>query len=69
MPTRQQLVDGLEKLAITMANAGAKITNMRFNACRKCLDGDMKPNGTASWQNRWTCNKCGDHESKRRERR
>ncbi len=59
MPTRQQLVDALEQLGTAMANAGAK----RFNACQQCRDGNMKPNGTASWQNRWTCDKCGHHES------
>lgn len=29
--------------------------------CPSCADGWLQCTGTPSWQNRWTCNKCGTH--------
>jgi len=30
-----------------------------FLACRKCLLGEYRSKPTASWMNRWKCDKCG----------
>ncbi len=35
-----------------------------YARCRKCLVGDYQSRGTASWQNRWVCNNCGDEVSR-----
>lgn len=61
--TNEQL-DSLAKFAVEWVKAGGKI-ELQVAPCKKCgsqerYQSDPLPN----WMNRWTCPKCGRHESR-----
>jgi transposase-like protein len=57
-------VDSIMAQAFAAIKSGAKV-HIELSPCPKCGATDRYTNtGTPNWQNRWTCPKCGRHESR-----
>ncbi len=59
-------VDALAKVVAEHVKAGGTIEVIPYaEACPKCKQAVLyRYNGSPNWQNRWTCPKCGRHESR-----
>lgn len=64
MPTKRELVyiTTMDDLARAVVDGKATIESVRFDACR--CGGTYRPSGTPDWQNRMTCDLCGNHVSR-----
>jgi len=57
-------LDNTAKLLADAVACGAKVT-FGVPAFRKCgTEERYRYNGSPNWMNRWTCPKCGRHESR-----
>lgn len=57
-------IDRLTKFAVEHIKAGGSV-KVQIAPCSRCGSREgYRPNSSPNWMNRWTCPKCGRHESR-----